>query len=326
MGLLFLIFKIILMILLAAVGLVLLLLGLILLVPIRYEISGNVTDSKELALEGKITYCLSILKLIVSYQNGQTDFQIYVFGFQKKEKQAEDEALEPEEAGRAFSEKVPGEEISMSEPSMDEIPIKEVSSEQSPEAGSISKTASEISQTEDSEESAVQEESGTSEEDLPDEGFFSKEEDDEAFKPEKNRKQRRKRKGQEEKTESRFNFAFIKQQLTDEHNRSVVKKLFLELGYLLKHFKFRKIQTDLIFSAGDPALTGQVLGILCMFPVLYRYEFCLVPDFEAEAMYIKGSFLAAGKIRLIHVLITALRLILDKEVRLVAGNVLSMLK
>ncbi len=338
MELLFLIFKIILIVLLAVVGLVLLLLGLILLVPIRYEISGSVGDSWELALKGKITYCLSILKLIVSYQNGQTDFQIYLFGFQKKLKEAEDVMSEAE------SEKMEeglSKETLTEETLTEEVPIERNSTEQIQEADGMPETASEsidqaakqpvqkeaASQEEPAvqKESAVFEESATQEELLSDEGFFP-EDGDEDIKPQSKKKKKRQKKEKEEKKESKFDFAFIKQQLTDEHNRSVVKKIFSELGYLLKHFKFRKIQTDLVFSAGDPAATGQILGILCMLPVLYRYEFNIVPDFETEEMYIKGSFLAAGKIRLIHVLITALRLILDKEVRLVAGNVLSMLK
>lgn len=302
MELLFLFFKIILIVLLAVTGLVLLLVGIILFVPIRYEISGKVTDAKELALKGKITYCLSILKLIVSYQNGQTDFQIYLFGFQKKEKQAE-------QTSETTIEEIEQRETVFSNEGNDteeEIIQEEVIQEEIPPEESLSGEAS-------------------SEETLSDEGFFPKEED-EAFKTDAKPNKKRKRKRKAETTERKFDFAFIKQQLTDEHNHSVVKKLFGELGYLLKHFKFRKIKTDLGFSAGDPALTGQILGVLCMIPVLYQYEFRLVPDFETEELYIKGSFLVAGKIRLVHGLVSVLRSILDKEIRMVAKKMLSMLK
>ncbi len=119
---------------------------------------------------------------------------------------------------------------------------------------------------------------------------------------------------------SKDRFAYWKQQLTDEHNKSVLNKLIAELRYLLRHFKFRKIKTNLLFSAGDPALTGQIFGILCMIPVLYQYEFQLVPDFESDTPYIKGTFLIAGRIRLVHVLITVLRLLFDEEVRIRIKN------
>lgn len=124
---------------------------------------------------------------------------------------------------------------------------------------------------------------------------------------------------------SKKNLGYWKQQITDEHNKNVVKKLFSEFLYLLKHFRFRKIKTNLVFSAGDPALTGQILGILCMIPVLYRYECKLVPDFEADNLYIKGTFLVQGRIRLVHVFITAFRLLFDKEVKRTVRKIIAMM-
>ena len=117
--------------------------------------------------------------------------------------------------------------------------------------------------------------------------------------------------------QKKIDFALIKQELNDEHNHNVVKKIFAELKYLLQHFKFRKIKTDLVFSTGDPASTGQLLGVLSMFPILYRYEFGIVPDFMSDDAYVKGTFGVTGRVRLIHILMTVLRLIFDKEVRLV---------
>lgn len=119
---------------------------------------------------------------------------------------------------------------------------------------------------------------------------------------------------------SKDRFVYWKQQLTNEHNKSVLNKLLEELRYLLRHFKFRKIKTNLVFAAGDPALTGQIFGILCMIPILYQYEFRIVPDFESDNPYLKGTFWIAGRIRLVHVLITVLRLLFDEEVRIRIKN------
>ena len=52
----------------------------------------------------------------------------------------------------------------------------------------------------------------------------------------------------------------------------------------------------------------------------------LIPDFEAEDVYLKGTFCVAGKVRLIHVLVVVLRLIFDKEVRLVVAKVTKQFK
>ena len=135
-----------------------------------------------------------------------------------------------------------------------------------------------------------------------------------------------KRNNKQKAEKKNFDFARIKKELTDEHNHNVIKKFFSELKYLLSHFKFRKIKTDLVFGAGDPALTGQILGVLSIIPMMYRYEIGLVPDFMTDEAYMKGTFLAAGRVRLIHILVSALRLIFDKEVRLVINKFMNMIR
>ena len=107
----------------------------------------------------------------------------------------------------------------------------------------------------------------------------------------------------------------IKKLLTDETNKKSVSLVWKELKYLLHHSGFRKIKTDLTFSMGDPAVTGQTLGVLCMFPMLYRYEINIFPDFEAEHIYIKGTYLIKGHIRLLHFLLSGIRLWKEKDFR-----------
>ncbi len=107
----------------------------------------------------------------------------------------------------------------------------------------------------------------------------------------------------------------VKEIVTDTKNQYAVRRLWEELLYLLKHFGFRKIHTELTFALADPALTGQVLGILCMIPFLYQYDFHIFPDFESESYYIRGSYDVKGRIQLIFLLVTAIRLLADKEIR-----------
>ena len=285
MELILFILKIILIAFLVVLGLVVLALATILFVPIRYEVSGSIGDSWEIQVKGKVSYLLSIIKLLFSYKKEQFDVKFFLFGFEKKLQQ-EDTDKNVDETGdedlEAFSE---AEDL--------EITLHEK------ESGSVSEQQS-VNSVEPSEE------------------YVEKV----ALEAPSQRKSQKKK----EKKKSNLDFAFIKQQLTDEHNKSVVRKIWSELCYLLKHFKFRKIVTDLVFSTGDPATTGQALGVLCMIPTLYRYEFKIVPDFEADDAYIKGTFLVAGKVRLIHFLITILRLIFDKEVRLVVKRILALLE
>ena len=107
----------------------------------------------------------------------------------------------------------------------------------------------------------------------------------------------------------------VKEIVTDTKNQYAVRRLWEELLYLLKHFGFRKIHTELTFALADPAFTGQVLGVLCMMPFLYQYDFHIFPDFESESFYIRGSYDVKGRIQLIFLLVTAIRLLTDKDIR-----------
>lgn len=120
----------------------------------------------------------------------------------------------------------------------------------------------------------------------------------------------------------RINVSDIKKQMADETNRKAVLCVLSELKYMLQHFGFRKIDTDLTFSLGDPATTGQILGILCMLPFLYRYSVGIYPDFEADEAYVRGNYAITGRIRLIHVLVFLIRLLKKQEVRILLNRVI----
>ncbi len=299
MGILLFILKVILIVFLAVIGLTMLLLAFVLLVPIHYELSGEIKDSFQFDLKGTVKYCLSILKIVVCYQEGQMKTELFLFGRQKKKKEQElEESVEAEET----------EEFQTDE---------EVSEEK---------------ETEAEEKTDLKTEQECTEEPI---AVLESETEEESAESKTKTKTKKKRKKKKRKTEdassadvseekTKIDFAFLKQEITDEQNRSVIKKLFAELKYLFRHFKFRKIKTELSFSAGNPALTGQLLGVLCMFPTFYRYEIGMMPDFEAEDIYLKGTFFAAGRVRLIHILIVALRLIFDKEVRIVIKKIMAL--
>lgn len=107
----------------------------------------------------------------------------------------------------------------------------------------------------------------------------------------------------------------IKDTISNPRNKNAVKKIWEEIKYLLHHFGFKKLQTELYFSLADPALTGQALGGLSVFPFLYRYQFHIYPDFESEQYYIKGSYYFCGRIRIIHFGVSGVRLLLEKDIR-----------
>lgn len=111
------------------------------------------------------------------------------------------------------------------------------------------------------------------------------------------------------------NLAHIKEMIYDESNRSAFSHGCAEIQYLLRHFGPRKLKADLTFATGDPARTGQLLGVICIFPVIYRNEVSIVPDFETDDFYIRGTFSVKGRIRLVHALGSGIRIWRDKNIR-----------
>lgn len=287
MQILLFILKVIGIILLILLGLIMLVLALVLFVPIRYEISGEIEDEHKIEAGGVIRYLFSILKIVISYRNGETETDIYLLGFRRKKK-----VLEESESSY-LDEDIEDEDIEDDDVQTDEE-ITEDLEERALDSGETIKSEETTVEPKTEEKTKIKKD---------------KKAKTDKFKIKSNKKTK--------KEEKKNSFEFIKAELTDEHNHNVIKKAFRELKYLLCHFRFRKIKTDLVFGAGDPALTGQILGILSVFPMLYRYEFGIIPDFKTENAYIKGTFSIKGRIRLIHVLMTGCRLILDKEVRMV---------
>ncbi len=110
-------------------------------------------------------------------------------------------------------------------------------------------------------------------------------------------------------------FKGIRQEAADERNRRAVSHLWRELCYLLAHLKPKYVKAEISFSTGDPALTGEVTGGLSLFPLIYRYDAHIYPDFLAEEFYIKGSLKMKGHIAVFHFLKILIRLFLDKDVK-----------
>ncbi len=107
----------------------------------------------------------------------------------------------------------------------------------------------------------------------------------------------------------------IKKILTDEQNHEAVKHLKDEVVYLIKIFIPKKSKIDTVFSTGSPDTTGQLFGILACFPAMYQKDWRLIPDFQSDDAYFKGTFWAKGWIALYQIVGIVLRIIFDKNCR-----------
>ena len=311
------ILKIIGIVLLVILGIMLFLLAVLLFVPVRYSVKGTVDNN--ITAEGKISWLCSIFRYDFTFQEQELNGEIRIFGFRPRKKE------------RVSEEELEEEAVSEVKDEVEEVVSDLVSNtvEEDDSEGKISKSVIES----DSDKISPEEAAGRREQN-PEMDFHTG-------------RQNRKSSGKNSRPSGKNIFmrmwdkiksfmkkiknffigiqkrltsfkefvVKVKEIVTDTKNQYAVRRLWEELLYLLKHFGFRKIHTELTFALADPALTGQVLGVLCMMPFLYQYDFHIFPDFESETYYIRGSYDVKGRIQLIFLLVTAIRLLADKDIR-----------
>lgn len=314
MAVLLLILKIIGIILLILLGLILLILAVVLFVPVRYQVSGSIGEKTTARIA--VTWLLHAVSWRAAYEEEGFSSQLWIFGITRKGKKPddgepgeddrEDDIEEPKERSAAEDTLTDGEQKTAGTPADGEKETAGISvdGEQKTDgalAGGQQKTAGIL----DDGPAVLGKQRG---------GLFRRIwERIRAFFAGLVRKLRQFRAGIKEALKK---IKDVRTFLTDERHREVLPLIFTELKYLLTHFKFRRIRTDLTFSMGDPALTGQVLGGLCVLPFLYRYQVQVYPDFEAENTYVTGTFDIKGRARGLHIAVSAVRLLGKKEFRI----------
>lgn len=101
--------------------------------------------------------------------------------------------------------------------------------------------------------------------------------------------------------------------------RKTIQKIFSRLKKTIKKVLPRKLNANIHFGFGDPAITGQVLAIASMFYAWYCGCINLEPDFESEEIVIDGNIDMKGKIRFIYflsfIIKTAINIWFDKEIK-----------
>ncbi len=285
------ILKIIGIILLCLLGLLFVLLTVVLFVPVRYRIQGEVKE-KETQIHIRASWLCHVISFLGDYVDGTFDYILKIFGVRKE-----------------FG-------------------------------GSDEETSSEVEEQDDE---TVETEISAKAEEIPQETAEGVAEAGDAGKPGKSTERISGKKSKKRSFGSKISsklkkiretvkkiwdfivhlpqkFDKIKEVVTDAGNKNALSLTWRELRYLLRHFKFRKIHTDLEFSAGDPALTGKILGGIAVIPAFYRYDMHIYPDFASDTFYVRGTFDIKGRIRLIHLLCSVIRLLKEKDVRRVLSQ------
>ncbi len=104
-----------------------------------------------------------------------------------------------------------------------------------------------------------------------------------------------------------------------EIHQAAFVRLIREIKRLIKALRPKKVLIDLEYGFSDPALTGYTLAGVSLVCPLIGPDVQITPDFEQKVF--RGSLSVEGKIRLLHGLVFAWNMFLDKNVRITFRHV-----
>ena len=339
-----LILKIIGIVLLCVIGLVLLILAALLFAPFRYEVSAEGDKNGPTAhADVKVRWLLRIVSFRLLYDlPGTSKYVVRVFGIpvkksdgKKEEEEKKDEEGEgkPEESAEDKKEeaKPESESTEASESAKPEAvsadPSVTVEAEK-PETAEESKEDSKEESKEDAKEDSKEDsDSGHAEETV--DGEHSDElpqELAEALEGKKKSKIREKIDKLKEKAESLLDsleamFAlFMKKKgllekyVNKKSTKKAIKMVFVNGLWVLRHICPKKYHGNVEFGMDDPAMTGEICAAISpWYPIIADY-LKITPNFE-PGLGVSGNVFLKGRIRLWGILIRALKVYRNKNVR-----------
>lgn len=101
--------------------------------------------------------------------------------------------------------------------------------------------------------------------------------------------------------------------LKDEETKALFLHARSRIGKILWSMRPRRLRTVIIYGTGEPDITGYLYGIYGILSPKLGKHVQITPDFTQ--LILEGTFYAAGHIMVIHLLINALSLLLDKKLR-----------
>lgn len=113
----------------------------------------------------------------------------------------------------------------------------------------------------------------------------------------------------------KHNIRKYKRTLEDPGSRAAVSHLKEEIIRLLKYVMPDKMKLQGSFSTGSPDTTGELLGILAMFPMGYQNRWKIYPDFESDVAYVEGDARLLGKIFVFQLVGILIRIWMDQDCR-----------
>lgn len=304
---LFLILKIIGIILAVILGLVLLVICIVLFVPICYRADLHGSGSaKELTVHAKVSFLFGMIKAVFALENGKTDLSVRIAW----KKLGDSDPVEDKAKDRDGEMPKPEKKAVMQK---SQTIQKEEQQDGTPNRITDKVVEDETEKIEKTEQSAK-------------------------IYPESTEKKQRKKKERKEDSDSASKIEQITEKikctyhkfcdkinqitekkdkisdfLTDETHKNAFLKLKNEAFHLLKILKPKKIQGEITFGFEDPSLTGRILAWISMIYPWIGEHTDITPDFEHRTL--SGDLRIRGRLYVITLVVTAIRLILSKAVR-----------
>lgn len=301
-----LILKIIGIILAALLGIVVLGILLVLFCPFRYRIWGSYHEKPDISI--RVAWLMCIFQFRMDITDTQQMY-LRILGFRKNLSREEEETNESEESSGLEEE---SETTNTVENAFDKKRIE----------------------TNRSDAATVEENSGEEEfrnKEDPKDSIETKSTDVSRKTPEKKISISQKVKRIWEKIKrALFNIketaVKIKKLYMDPRNKLAFTKLKQSVAKFFRVLHPKKFQLKLKFSTGSPDTTGQLLGVIAMFPIGYRNGWNIVPDFTADAFYADAEFDVRGRVWGISLIKLACSIILDKNCKRLYNKVTSIFK
>ena len=301
-----LILKIIGIILAALLGIVVLGILLVLFCPFRYRIWGSYHEKPDISI--RVAWLMCIFQFRMDITDTQQMY-LRILGFRKNLSREEEETNESEESSGLEEE---SETTNTVENAFDKKRIE----------------------TNRSDAATVEENSGEEEfrnKEDPKDSIETKSTDVSRKTPEKKISISQKVKRIWEKIKrALFNIkettVKIKTLYMDPRNKLAFTKLKQSVAKFFRVLHPKKFQLKLKFSTGAPDTTGQLLGVIAMFPIGYRNGWNIVPDFTADAFYADAEFDVRGRVLGISLIKLACSIILDKNCKRLYNKVTSIFK
>ena len=105
------------------------------------------------------------------------------------------------------------------------------------------------------------------------------------------------------------------EKIFDEDTGEAFGHVFSQLIKLLRSYLPRRIEGTIEYSAGDPALTGRILGAYYTFCSLCPNDLIVAPDFEEEKLKADADIRLRGHIILFVLVYRGVIVILNRSVR-----------